>query len=392
MEKQGKQQGKQIDRVFVSGVLTCKSGLAQIEGKDERNEKKLLLKHRTDSYLVQKKMWVEDPEKERKFYEAVEGERMIGRIPAPSSNTLRAKIRDVLAYDILKKIGGSAGLKTTFFLFGGGGGFDGKNEKKGATVDLIERIRVKNVVAGLLGGSVGGAIIPGKLVSGIPILYCSDLADYLPKGIIDETGEEMPTDPASLPDARSFLVEKMFTRHDDINFSEVRELLSDEAKKEYAEEEYSKEKEKSQKGKQNGTSDPEAEEKKEVRRQAIYTIETVAAGAKYYSHFFLRGPQWKELGGFLKAFRLFSRDPYIGGMSSKGLGEVSLAYRVTAFFTDGTAEEGTFKVNVDHGPDASQPERFVMDDSRNGFMQAAIDSYEEWLSNITLDDINVDNL
>lgn len=373
---------KQISTVFVNGVLTCETPLAQIEGKDEAR-KELILKHRTDSYLVPKREWVPEDDDEngkRGHYELVPGEYTIARIPAPSSNTLRARIRDLISLNIASKLP-PLGQKTLFFLYGGGGGFDEKS-KKGATVELIKKIREKNVLAGLLGGSVGGAIIPGKVVVGMPVLYCRDLMGYIPAGVIGKGEEEMPTDPNKLPDARSFLTAKQYTRNDDLKLVEIHDMLTDAGKAELNVEEEasaaarSKDTEKDK----NGNGD-----KKGVKRQAIYHVESVAAGAQYYSHFFVRKPTERELGAFLSSFEEFAKDPYIGGMSSKGFGEISLVCRVTVNYTDGTGDEGSFLVNVDRDKKCQ-----MRDES--GFMAAAMGSYRGWLDNLTMADIDVDNL
>lgn len=364
---------KRIATAYVSGVLTCEGPLAQLEGRDERSEKTLLLKHRTDSYLVQKRAWVEGTgeEGDKGHYETVEGEYMVAGILAPSSNTLRAKVRDLLSLDISLKAG-ALGPKTLFFMTGGGGGFDEK-VSKGATIQLVRSIREKNVVAGLLGGSIGGAIIPGKVVVGIPVLYCRDLVNFLPRGVRGKDGTEIPTDPAALPEAWTFLDRKQYTRHDDFNIPEVADRLNETGKDMLSKEEYSK-------------GEKEEGKKKDVKRQAIYTIEAVAAGAQYWSHFFLRKPLDRELGGFLKALKLFSKDPYIGGHSNKGFGEISLAYDVVVNYVDGSYARGRVLVNTDRA------KSFEVREDSDGVVASAMDSYEKWLGSVTAESIDVDNL
>jgi len=364
---------KRMATAYVSGVLTCESPLAQLEGRDERNEKTLLLKHRTDSYLVQKRTWIEGTgeEGDKGHYETVEGEYMVANILAPSSNTLRAKIRDLLSRDIALKVG-ALGPKTLFFMTGGGGGFDEK-VSKGATIQLIRSIREKNVVAGLLGGSIGGAIIPGKVVVGIPVLYCRDLVNYMPRGVRGKDGTEMPTDPAALPEAWNFLTRKMYTRHDDFNIPEVADMLNEAGRDMLAKEEYSR-------------GEKEEGKKKDVKRQAIYTIESVAAGAQYWSHFFLRKPSARELGGFLKTLKLFSKDPYIGGLSSKGLGEISLAYDVVVNYADGSYGKGRVLANTDRA------KSFEVREDSDGIVESAMASYESWLAGTTAESLDVDSL
>jgi|GEM_PF-761814 len=365
---------KQISTVFVNGVLTCETPLAQIEGRDEAR-KELVLKHRTDSYLVPKREWIaeeDDTNGKRGHYEPVPGEYAIAKVPAPSSNTLRARIRDIISFDIASRLP-PLGQKTLFFLYGGGGGFDEKS-RKGAIVDSIKTIREKNVLAGLLGGSVGGAIIPGKVVVGMPVLYCRDLMNYIPPGVKGKGEKEMPTDPNALPDARGFVTVKQYTRNDDLKLVEVHDMLDADSKAELAAEE------EALAAKKNGNS-----EKKEVKRQAIFHVETVAAGAQYYSHFFIRKPTGREFGAFLAAFEEFAKDPYIGGMSSKGFGEVSFVCRVTVNYTDGTYDTGNLLVNADRDKQCQ-----MRDES--GFMAAAKASYREWLDNLTMADIDVDSL
>jgi len=104
-----------MKNVTARGIIKTLSPLCQIEKSDKINNK-LIVIHRRDKYLVR---------------DAENNLRAIS-VLAPSSNTIRATIRDLLSADItdaLLKKDVKLGYKSLLTLYVGGGGVEGGTKR-----------------------------------------------------------------------------------------------------------------------------------------------------------------------------------------------------------------------------------------------------------------------
>ena len=345
-----------MKNVTARGIIKTLSPLCQIEKSDKINNK-LIVIHRRDKYLVR---------------DAENNLRAIS-VLAPSSNTIRATIRDLLSADItdaLLKKDVKLGYKSLLTLYVGGGGVEGGTKR---SLEDIEKLKAQNVVLSLLGASPD-KIIAGKTIVGMPVLVCEETvtAGLVPARWYNDFG--------SLPHYTDVLDVKQLVRHDDLQDYEVVTRLSEQGFLEMEAFDMALATKKAGKGaKKDGAEDDKAEKKSETSRQTIYNVETVIPGVIYYHYITIRNPRNVDIGALLGALRRFATDPYIGGGSSRGYGEISINYDVAV----DDEVIGMLKVNE------NSSRKFEIDDLSGTVLSDALAEYDAYIANITAEQVAI---
>jgi len=347
-----------MKNVTARGIIKTLSPLCQIEKSDKINNK-LIVIHRRDKYLVR---------------DAENNLRAIS-VLAPSSNTPRAAIRDLMAADItdaLLKKGTKLGYKSLLVLFVGGGGVEKESKRSLAE---IEQLKEKNVVLSLLGASPD-KIIAGKTVVGMPVLLCNETvtSGLVPPRWYNDFG-------SSLPFYTDVLDVKQLVRHDDLQNYDVLTRLSEQGFAEMEKFEVALAVKKAEKDakKDDKKEEKPSEKKSETSRQTIYNVETIVPGAMFYHYITVRKPRSLEIGALLGALRRFSADPFIGGGSNRGYGEISINYDVS--IDDEVV--GTVKVNDNSN------RKFDIDDLSGTVLSDALAEYDNYIENITAEQVAI---
>jgi len=339
------------------GLIKTLSPLCQLE-KSETINNKLIAVHRRDKYLIR---------------DAENNLRAIS-ILAPSSNTIRAIIRDLMAADItdaLLKKEIKLGYKSLLVLYVGGGGVEKESKRK---LEEIEQLKEKNVVLSLLGASPD-KIIAGKTVVGMPVLLCNETVT---SGLVPP---RWYNDFGSLPYFTDVLDVKQLVRHDDLQNYDVLTRLSEQGFAEMEKFEVALAVKKAEKDakKDDKKEEKPSEKKSETSRQTIYNVETIVPGAMFYHYITVRKPRSLEIGALLGALRRFSADPFIGGGSNRGYGEISINYDVS--IDDEVV--GTVKVNDNSN------RKFDIDDLSGTVLSDALAEYDNYIENITAEQVAI---
>lgn len=201
-----------------------------------------------------------------------------------SGNSFRGQLRDCgMLYFIEKCSIETMPLVIFHFLMSGGaltaaGG-------RGLDIDFVLRLRKLVPFVSLMGGAYGNQIMSGKLACGKMYPLSLECQRQIP----DEYHEKLA------PSWRLWLQEEEYTRTDDSKNVNLRQMIETTA------------------------------EKKEPQ-QMRYSIETIAAGARFYHRMDLFDVSEIELGAFCSALTKFSERPFLGGMSRMGLGRVNINY------------------------------------------------------------------
>ncbi|HPK44702.1 MAG TPA: hypothetical protein PLV62_06960 [Spirochaetota bacterium] len=346
-----------MNTATTKGIIKTMSPMCQIVNTDTVNNK-LMVFHRRDKYLVR---------------DAENNLRAIS-ILAPSSNTIRATIRDLIAADItdaLLKKNIKLGYKSLLVLYVGGGGVESESKR---SLQEIEKLKEHNVVLSLLGASPD-KIIAGKTVVGMPVLICDETvsAGLIPGRWYNEYG--------ALPHYTDVLDIKQLIRHDDLQEYDVVMRLSAQGFKELEEFDAALASKKAEKSSNKTTEEEKLakEIKSKTSRQTIYNVETIVPGALFYHYITIRNPRMLEIGALLGAFRRFAKDPFIGGGSSKGYGEISIDYD----FCIDDEVVGKIKVNENSN------RKTEIDDISGTVLADALAEYNKYIENITEDQVAI---
>ena len=213
-------------------------------------------------------------------------------IPVISGNSIRGKIRDISAIDILTKNEGSAmkvDSDTFNLLFSGGSlGSTGDNT---INIDKIRQLRKDIPILSVMGCSIGNVILPGKIDIGKLIPICRETLHVIPEKY--HGSEEIKS-------IWDYCQVEMYTRKDD---------SKDENKREYLNEE---------------------DDKKHVVTQMMYNIETIAAGTRFYWKICLRDTSDVETGAFLSIFQKWTDQfSQVGGNGRIGHGSLKFSLTET---------------------------------------------------------------
>lgn len=201
-------------------------------------------------------------------------------VPVISSNSIRGTLRDIIMYDLCKRVGIDENhqLTNTFYarLFSGGA----LTAKGDGDSDLKENISYKEELfkhcppAQLLGLSLEGGILHSQLIVGIPKLVCK------------ENGNGKHT-------FWNYIDTEFGTRMDDLkkedNFVKIDKASS-------------------------------------PAIQMKYEYEVITQGSEWEHYFILKQDRNDVLNGvFYHLLDLFCKHPYVGGLSSNGYGYVDLS-------------------------------------------------------------------
>lgn len=215
--------------------------------------------------------------------------RKVEKIPLISGNSIRGKIRDIAAADILTRKDGSiiqVDSPSFNLLFSGG-----SLESTGAAdldIEKLKKLREQVPMLSILGGAVGNVILPGKVQIGKMIPICKESVHLIPENIVKKAG--------TLRSIWDLCQIEMYTRKDDQKNENYKKFLKE----------------------------PGEDEDKTVIQMQYY-VETFAAGTKFFWKICLTDTDDVETGAFLDILQKFADTPYILGADGRiGLGDISI--------------------------------------------------------------------
>lgn len=207
-------------------------------------------------------------------------------IPVISGNSIRGKIRDLAAIDILTK---NDGVKVqvdadNFNLLFSGGALESTGGKN-LDIEKVRQMRKDIPMISVLGCSIGNVIVPGKVDIGKMIPICKETLHLIPEKF--HGTEEIKT-------IWEYCQVEMNTRKDDTKDENKREFI----KKEFLTEDL-----------RGG--------------QMMYNIETLVAGTRFYWKICLRDTTDIETGAFLSILQSWAaQSSQVGGNGRVGHGRL----------------------------------------------------------------------
>lgn len=209
-------------------------------------------------------------------------------VPVISGNSVRGKMRDISAIEILTKAPGIK-LKVdgdSFNLLFSGGSLESTGEA-GINIEKVRQLRADIPMLSVLGCSVGNIILPGKLDMGKMIPIAKETLHLIPAKYHGD-GE--------IKSVWDYCQVEMNTRRDDRKDENLREFLNEAETK-----------------------------KKENPTQMMYHTETIAAGTRFYWRICLRDTSDVETGAFLSTLQKWSEQAsQVGGNGRIGHGALKL--------------------------------------------------------------------
>lgn len=209
-------------------------------------------------------------------------------IPVISGNSIRGKLRDLAAIDILTK---KDGIKVqvdadSFNLLFSGGSLESVGEKN-LDIEKVRQLRKDIPMLSVLGCSIGNVILPGKVDIGKMIPICKETLHLIPEKF--HGTEEIKT-------IWEYCQVEMNTRKDD---------TKDENKREFIKPEYLT---------------------NELRGgQMMYHVETLVAGTRFYWKICLRDTTDVETGAFLSILQSWAnQSSQVGGNGRVGHGRLKV--------------------------------------------------------------------
>lgn len=207
-------------------------------------------------------------------------------VPVVSGNSVRGKLRDVAAKEMLDLLGEeNAPLRVRIevfqLLFSGGALTSGNNADD---VDQYRQMRENLIHVSLFGGAWGNAILPGKMKVNPLIPIAKETAHIVPPQF---HGEQ------ALPSVFTYLQMDMYTRKENSKDAEFEPYL-----------------EKPEDGDRGRTS------------QMLYYLQSISAGTPFYWKVVLEDVTPEEFDFFISVLRRFERIPVVGGKSAVGFGQI----------------------------------------------------------------------
>jgi len=208
-------------------------------------------------------------------------------VPVISGNSVRGKLRDVAAKQMLDLLGDEnaphrVNLPLFQMLFSGGALTSGNTE---GDVDKYRTMRENMVHVSLFGGAWGNAILSGKMKVNPLIPIAKETAHIVPERF---RGAE------ALPSVFTYLQMDMYTRKENSKDSEFEPYLE------------------------------KAETDNFSTQQMLYYLQTLAAGTPFYWKVILEDVTPEEFDFFVSVVQRFERIPVVGGKSAVGFGQISL--------------------------------------------------------------------
>jgi CRISPR/Cas system CSM-associated protein Csm3 (group 7 of RAMP superfamily) len=209
-------------------------------------------------------------------------------IPIVSGNSIRGKLRDLAAIDILtKKDGAKVEVDAdTFNLLFSGGSLESTGGKN-LDIEKVRQMRRDIPTISIFGCSVGNVIVPGKVDIGKLIPVCKETLHLIPEKFHGD---------AEIKTIWEYCQIEMNTRKDD---------TKDENKREFIKQEYLTE---------------------DLRGgQMMYHIETLIAGTRFYWKVCLRDTTDIETGAFLSILQSWAaQSSQVGGNGRVGHGRLKV--------------------------------------------------------------------
>lgn len=215
-------------------------------------------------------------------------------IPVISGNSIRGKLRDIAAIEILTK---SDGMKIevdadSFNLLFTGGSLTSTGDS-GINLEKVRQMRKDMPMLSVLGGSVGNVILPGKVEIGKLIPIAKETLHLIP----EQYHTAYEAGPKSIWE---YCQLEMYTRKDD---------SKDEVKRDFLQ---------------------EGEKKEGNPVQMKYDTETIAAGTKFYWRICLKDTNDVETGAFLQTLNTWAeQNSQVGGNGRVGHGALKLEVKET---------------------------------------------------------------
>lgn len=209
-------------------------------------------------------------------------------IPVISGNSIRGKLRDLAAIDILTK---KDDIKVqvdadSFNLLFSGGSLESVGEKN-LDIEKVRQLRKDIPMLSVLGCSIGNVILPGKVDIGKMIPICKETLHLIPEKF--HGTEEIKT-------IWEYCQVEMNTRRDDTKDENKREFIKKEAL----------------------TDDLRG-------GQMMYHIETLVAGTRFYWKICLRDTTDVETGAFLSILQSWAnQSSQVGGNGRVGHGRLKV--------------------------------------------------------------------
>lgn len=223
-------------------------------------------------------------------------------VPVISGNSLRGILRDrgmfqmcrMLGYGVNEDDGKVQGLPLQSFYFLFSGGALVSTGDGGLDINYFRRMKDLIPLIGLFGGAAGGNIMPGKLKINRMVPICDETRHLVPERFVPENTLSM----------WDLAQTEMFTRRDDAKNDKLLPVLE---KKQLTA----------------GDATPETV-KSGTPQQMMYNVETLAAGTQFHWKIVIEDATDVEFEAFLSTLLEFSKNPYIGGKSATGHGEISI--------------------------------------------------------------------
>jgi len=225
-----------------------------------------------------------------------------------SGNAFRGILRDAAAVYLLEKLGAPQIPLDKFHLLFSGGSIGGTQS---IDIDQARVFRKALPAFSIFGGGIGNQIMEGKLKVGALYPLTEECQHIIPERLRNKKA----------PSWKKWTYEHSYTRRDDTKQERLRDYLCDE----------NGEQKRLESGKAQQLLGNEQEEKKpkkekEQAQQMRYTVELMAAGAKFYQIIFLQDMTELELGAFVSALVEWGKMPFLGGKSGVGHGLCKAEY------------------------------------------------------------------
>ena len=239
----------------------------------------------------------------------------VEEVPVISGNALRGMLRDVgmahmcraLGYGEPDEDGRPRGLSLAAFYFLFSGGALESTGSRGLDIDRARQVASLIPLVGVFGGAMGNMIMPGKAKIGKAIPICQETAHILPERYAAR----------AVTSVWEYTQEEMYTRKDDEKHEHKRQLIAPDVRRLLDDE-------RRVKALKVGRGEPQADTGQ--HQQMMYYVESIAAGTPLYWKIVLDDVTPVELEAVATMLVAFSRQPYIGGKSAVGLGEVSVSF------------------------------------------------------------------
>lgn len=215
-------------------------------------------------------------------------------IPVISGNSIRGKLRDLAAIDILTK---KNGIKVqvdadSFNLLFSGGSLESVGDKS-LDIEKVRQLRKDIPMISVLGCSIGNVILPGKVDIGKMIPICKETLHLIPEKF--HGTEEIKT-------IWEYCQVEMNTRKDDTKDENKREFIK-----------------------------PEFLTNELRGGQMMYHIETLVAGTRFYWKVCLRDTTDIETGAFLSTIQSWAnQSSQVGGNGRVGHGKLKVELTETS--------------------------------------------------------------